>query len=364
MKAQGVERADGGPVRGPSRTLRGTFRQLGFPDALIEGPRYSIADLFLGRKIRRGLYCLFFADGWMYIGLSNDVVKRYAGHRRKWGDISAMTFLPVQRDPLDPLETGLIRRAEALGFRLRNFDKIQDVVAPTDLDVTVAPSDQQRWLGRPYTCARAEIRDHSVDRLSIFADQRVRYQDRFLVLSEHNEFDQLRRLLETFVTTCIPGFLRTEQAFWCASCLPNTKGHPRLAVINVNRMEVLVNGRYLDEPERSWVFLNVSRAELIRGFGTIGAFQRVFPSVWTRQIDYAAAGEDQICIAIDSVTDRPFAAMTRVLRHPAVRRAACTLVTRLMRKGGTLYARSHCPQLIEAALGLTCTASTSPKAVQ
>ncbi len=298
----------------------------------------------------------------MYIGLSNDVVKRYAAHRRAWRDISALAFLPVPTDPLDPLESNLIRKAEAAGLRLRNFDKIQDVVAPTDLDATVTPTEQLRWLERPRFCAQVEIRDHSFDRLSSFAAQQVRYEDRFRALSARSELDQLLRLLGVFITTCIPGFLRTEQAFWCASCLPQTKGHPRLAVIDVNRMEVLVASRHYELPEQSLVYLNVSKAELVRGFGTIGAFQLAFPSVWTEMGDYVAAGQDQICLAIDSVTDRPFAAMTRVLRHPVVRRAACTLATRLMRKGGTLYARSHCPQLVEAALELTCTVPTSPNA--
>lgn len=58
------------------------------------------------------------------------------------------------------------------------------------------------------------------------------------------------------------------------------------------------------------------------------------------QCTYRAAGEDQVRISTDSLE-----AMAGVLRNSVVRRAARTLILRLMRKGATLYAKFHCPQL-------------------
>ena len=80
----------------------------------------SGAHFFGPRKSRCGIYLLWFADGFSYIGKADDVVRRFGQHRAVHSDIVAFSFQEVERILLDRRERTLIREAETRGLLLRN----------------------------------------------------------------------------------------------------------------------------------------------------------------------------------------------------------------------------------------------------
>lgn len=104
-------------------------------------------------------------------------------------------------------------------------------------------------------------------------------------------------------------------------------------------MEVFVLGRWPREEETTWAFLVVAKSEILAAYSSLRQAGQLLDAL-VEPCSYRAAGEDQVRISTDSLE-----VMARVLRNSVVRRAARTLILRLMRKGATLYAKFHCPQL-------------------
>jgi hypothetical protein len=69
---------------------------------------------------RCGIYILRFSNGEVYAGQAVDVTRRYAQHRKTYGDIEQMAFKQTPRGKLDEEERSLIWRLERQGWPLRN----------------------------------------------------------------------------------------------------------------------------------------------------------------------------------------------------------------------------------------------------
>lgn len=89
-----------------------------FEQATFRGTAYQVEDLdsvsvlFHGED-KRGIYRLSFANGEAYVGLTEDVVGRFADHRRRWDDIVGFEFFPVPGpEPLLAAERILIAETE------------------------------------------------------------------------------------------------------------------------------------------------------------------------------------------------------------------------------------------------------------
>lgn len=89
-----------------------------FEQATFRGTAYQVDDLdsvsvlFHG-KDKRGIYRLSFANGEAYVGQAENVVRRFADHRRRWEDIGGLEFFPViGPEPLLAAERILIAETE------------------------------------------------------------------------------------------------------------------------------------------------------------------------------------------------------------------------------------------------------------
>jgi hypothetical protein len=254
------------------------------------------------------------------------------------------SFRPVKRRNLDAVECELIHRAPSLGLTLTNKVHVSHIVGETDLDELLAPDEQQSWLAKPAKTSAQDVR------LNIDADgsQRIRYRDAWSSFRDRDDLSQLLGLLRLYVHGCVPAYRRTEYSFWSVSCMPSTNAayFPRLAAVNMNIMETFVVYHPKHKPDNVLSFVNLSKARLLEQYPSKGAFYRQYPGTQWRKSDYRAAGEDQMQVQLGNLSSA-----IRVLADAAVQSAAGLLNLRLMRKGGNIYARHHCFELVDQLIG-------------
>lgn len=101
-----------------------------------------MADLHKPRE-RCGIYVLGFANGERYVGQAVDVVRRFSQHRKNHGDITHMSFRQVEKAELNEVERHCIHTLEAQGLRLRNISHMSVVQGERDLDLVIAPEEQE-----------------------------------------------------------------------------------------------------------------------------------------------------------------------------------------------------------------------------
>lgn len=95
-------------------------------------------------------------------------------------------------------------------------------------------------------------------------------------------------------------------------------------------------------------FIQVNDAELFSaGAASELAFRRRHPHATLHAAHYEESGPGQTTIFAHSI-----AQLRRLLDDVAVTRAAATTALNIMRKGPSMHRRSHCPQLVAAALEL------------
>lgn len=314
--------------------------QLGFTESHDVQGRLSIADLFLKSRKRCGIYLLEFDDGLYYIGQAVDVVRRFAQHRKNYANIARLSFQATHRRDLDAQEQQLIHQAEAIGTPLINKIHTSYVAGETDLDLLISLDEQEAWLADPATFAHDTMRIHAyVDEPS-----RIKYKYSFQKFQADPRFQRIIELLQQYIVECVPAYRRTEFSFWSVSCLPSTNHstYPRLICINMNAMECFVIGYQKRNPDQIWAFINVAETPIAETYNTEERFYQAHPNTRIALANYRAGGADQLAIEVTSLEQ-----ISALLNDPTIRTAARELNLRLMRKGGNLYARSHCYALAD-----------------
>lgn len=304
--------------------------------------RLSIADLFPKSMSRCGVYCFEKANGTYYIGQSVDVVKRFAQHCRNDDSISSIWFQAVSQSELNEREKHAIETAEKAGLPIRNKSLVSSILGETDLDYLVPPADQERWL-RDSNAALADV-----PRLQIEEKYKLRFRDNFFLFRQMSCFNQLRKILTTYIENCILYPRTTEMSFWELSCLPNTNKshHPRYFALNINFMEVFVAG-FAVKDNAFWAFINSSE-KAFRGneeWEAILLSQDYRTLTYDNSRQYKAAGHDQVMFHIESLDE-----LEKFITEDRLIRSAKEFNLRLMKKGATIYSRYHCFDLVDAIL--------------
>ena len=314
------------------KSIEAILTELGFSAPLDVAERFSIADLF-PRARRCGVYALAFKNGEYYVGRSVDVVQRFGHHRKSKDDIVSIAFKIVPKDQIAQAEKETIRRLEREGARLRNIDDMTVVLGETDLDVLMVRDLQHAWLEDDTFVAKEAARpnDHALRR---------RLQHRWDDLAKFEDADETVEVLRRYVTTCIPEPCRTELAFWSVSCLPENNTIATLVFrVNVNRQEVFAFYDSTDQSDPSYYF-QVRRSLFAEGLRNADRLPQslVLENVW-----YKSGGPDQIRVIANDIAD-----VLGLLELPWFRRTVKDMNLNLMRKGGNLYAGSHCFALVDA----------------
>jgi hypothetical protein len=328
----------------------GYISELSFPKPEPVVSLRSIAHLFGSTKSRFGstksrcgIYLLVFPQERAYVGQAIEVVRRFAQHRLNHDDIIGFSFIPVQRLRLDETEKILIRRAERLGLTLLNTVHASSIVGETDLDLVISSENQKAWLEAPELFNQ---REHIVS-LVLPESQTQRFSGQFRKFQQHPLAPRVLQLLSQYVCCCNPSPKRTEYSFWAVSCLPatNRNAWPRLVCVNLAFMEAFVVGSFKDEPREMWGFVNVASDVLYAEFGNKGGFIKAFPSIKLVQRNYRDAGQHQL-----SLHAHDESSLSVLIQTAEVRKAAATLVLRVMRKRATIYGKFRCNQLADCLL--------------
>lgn len=301
---------------------------LGFPPWAEVSGAAAVARLVAERD-RHGVYVLGFATGERYVGRAIDVVRRFAQHELRHHDIERFTFKPVAADEIAREERRCIHELEARGVPLRNFAEMSVIRGDSPFDDVIPPHEQDLWLtGEPVADGPRQTLD---------PDLRRRYRTRFERYRHLPDADDVSLLLGAYLDAAIPFPNRTELSFWSMSCLPTSDVYSR---INVNMQEVLTLQRTDDGP---LVSLHVAKSPFEAEFGA--AWQRVLED-WQWPYDlhaYKPGGGDQFRLFADRDLALSF------MMDPLTQRAMSLLNLRLMRKGPTYYATSHCIDLVADA---------------
>lgn len=291
--------------------------------------RASIADFFKPGR-RCGIYVLRFSNEEFYAGQAVDVTRRYAQHRKTYGDIEQIVFKQVPRDKLDEEERSLIWRLEREGWLLRNVTFASIPKGESDFDLIMPPEEQERWLGGP------GYADEGGGRL-IDPELRCRYRGRFQRFLEMPRAEEALDVLRAYVEVGVPAIRRGEVSFWACSCLPTDDVYSR---VNIYWQEVFTVSSSLNDLRFS---LHLARAPIEKGSGN-----RESPlskrHKTLRRIDhrYGPGGEDQTKFEV-----RGARAAKELLADEDVRRGIRLFNLRLMQKGPCTYGRYHCMDLAD-----------------
>lgn len=307
---------------------------LGFRGWNDVSQRLSIADLFRTGQ-RCGIYVLGFANGERYVGQAKDVVRRYAQHRARHGDIVSIAFQEIRESELSRVERDCIHALESRGLPLRNLAHMSVVQGERDLDLIVSSDEQAEWLDRNGPAADSA-------RIVEDADLRRRYRSRFEQFMQLPHAEDALFLLGTYINAVIPFPRRTELSFWSLSCMPAQSGVQLYARLNLNMQEVLTLEA---DDQELWAHFHLAKSPFESYFGD-NWLETLAEKDWVPDLHaYKPGGHDQFWLR-----DNPPEDAMRLMVWPVPSDAMSRLNLNLMRKGPTYYSSSHCLDLVDAAM--------------
>ena len=320
------------------------INQLGFQfdNAFNVQGRLSIADLFPKSKSRCGIYLLNFSDDTFYIGQAIDTVKRFTQHRKNYDNIEQFWFQPLKKENLNEVEQRLIHEAEVQGLLLTNKTFISNIIGDTDLDLLISPTEQENWLEN-----NIEILNNGYDLYSSVEPKHIiKYRRNFDKLKQVDNYPQLKRILNLYISKCLPAFKKTELSFWSLSCMPSTNSctYPRYFCMNVNAMEVFVLG-YERKTKKPFAFF-VLTSLFFDDDDELDRLYDKYKTLEAERTDYRAAGADQVRFHFADLNELEDILLT----EPKIVSSIKELNLRLMRKGGTIYSPFHCFDLAKDVL--------------
>lgn len=312
-----------------------------FDEGLEVQGRISVSDLFSKSKARCGIYLLSFSDNTYYIGQATDVVKRFSQHRKKYSNVEMLWFQPVSKKTLNDLEKLTIAKAERSGLLLTNKSLVTNIIGDTDLDLIITPNEQEEWLEK-----NKNISNEGFDLYSkIDLKYILKYKYNFEKFKQLREYKELKKILNLYITKCIPAYKKTEMSFWSLSCLPSTNQSARYFCLNVNFMEVFVVGC----PKKT----DITSGFIVTTYRFLNDekdIDRIYKKYKTVDLDetshYRAAGDDQVRIRFSDLKEFENLLMTENDIVDSIKE----MNLRLMRKGGTIYSRYHCFDLVKDVL--------------
>ena len=322
--------------------------RLGFPTPTDVAGLKTVAHLFGSSKPRCGIYLLALPNERFYNGQAVDVVRRFSQHAKTHERIEKFSFIPTTKSKLDAREKALIFTAESSGLTLVNVVHVSNTYGESDLDDLVSPDELTAWLRDPFQQNEA---DFATQPIELPIAHVARFEANYARFKDNPFFEPAAILLYLYVDSAVPFPRRTEYTFWAVSCLPSTNRStfPRLLCLSASVMELFCLGYHKDPALAGelWGFVNVASDVLFDAYGSEAEFQRAHPHIAVRHITYRDAGQHQVNFEAYLRND-----MFDLLNDGAVIKAAAELSVRLMRKRATIYSKFHCPQLVDAALGL------------
>ncbi|MCC6177255.1 MAG: hypothetical protein IT305_18270 [Chloroflexi bacterium] len=219
--------------------------------------------------------------------------------------------------------------------QLRNIDIVTQTYARTQFDSLMPVVDQNRWLDDLRWVDGAGTRA-----VKVAERGRTAHKLRRLQRSPHAE--AVVRIARRYVRLGIPAIRRGEQRFWTLTCMPGPAWI--YSRVSINGQEVMT--LHTEGAGTLACSLHLARLRLrdrlrLQAVGML----RHGGGIWTSNHRYAPGGEDQLNLIASGES-----AMAAVLADRAVRAAIRRFNLRLMRRGPSLNAKSHCIDLTSLVL--------------
>jgi predicted GIY-YIG superfamily endonuclease len=286
----------------------------------------SAAALFADSTQVCGIYVLEFEDEMRYVGQTRDIVARYATHRRRHGDIIALSFAPCSVVDLDGCERQEIRRQEAV-HGLRNLNLTSRPAGDGDFEVNV---DEGKSVLLPWDRER---------RLRLSDEGERTMQRRFWDLAARPDYDEMADALAMYVDECIPDPFGTQRVLWTIVASPTTSrtaDSRRLFTLSCGGRETLFAWEQMtDRGRRLEICMNVDGVR-VRESSPASAVAQL-GELMLMNMETVPYGNE---IVHRSVT-RSWPQLARVLARSHFAEGAYRLNTMLMRRRSSPYRRHH-----------------------
>jgi hypothetical protein len=310
------------------------LREQGFCKFVSVGGWYSIAHL-IPRRNCCGIYVLRFSDGAYYAGQSVDIAARFSQHRLIHADIEAICWRPELQTNLNEAERSVIAFLEAIPTAIRNVQHTSFPLAQSELETLMSAEGIKRFA------CDADWNDLTGDR-RVDAKLESRSRRRFEYLGQTEHFAPLRLILAQYISRCLPAPWKTEMSHWSLSCFPVGLGGQVVCRINVGWQEVFT---VWDEADHWFVYMQARKSLIGKSWREFMSFRRQHCPMYRNA--YKAGGSDQL-----RVEGAYFDSTMALLADPKFVLAVRHLNLTLASKSGSMWSRSHCPQLVEAAFSL------------
>lgn len=309
------------------------FTASAMPAGTVPSARYS------------GFYLLIFSDDTYYLGESVNLRGRMGQHNAQWGtEISQVRFLlqNLSKQQLKAQEKPLIHELNGLVPQgCRNITHASVTAGIDELEAFVTDAEQRQWLQDPLAFNRSD----SATLKPMTKAQEVKYSTKARKFDENPLASELTNALRTYLENCVPAPRRTEFQSWNVSA--GSFNGKRAFCVSVGKMESFVaspNGGAFIVVRKSEV-LPKHRPRRFRIFEDRPTrdFRRRHPNALiATDRTYDDGGADQVILRAPTLQD-----LDRLLRDATVLRGAARLAYDVMRKHPSVYARYHCPQLVE-----------------
>jgi hypothetical protein len=327
-----------------TQTMQSEFIDLGFDKYLYAKDRRSLADCFT-KNNRCGIYILHFENGDYYVGLAIDVVNRHAQHRQNHSDIEYISFKEVNPSKLSDTEKQTVYKLEFLKKPLRNINLVSIIYGETDLDLVITRQEQQQWSN--YELDIESLRTSRFD----YPELRKKYSSKYKKLTEVKYAELIFEVLQKYILDAIPFPCKTEYSFWSCSCLPSARVKV-FSRVNIFWQEVLTiyEDKFINidgENEQPFKDLAISvhlcKSKLFEVYTEVDLKEKYLSIEFTDHF-YEPGGQDQQNLILGSSDFLNF------LDDKPMLNAIKEFNLRLMRKGGCIFNRYHCFDLVDQAL--------------
>jgi hypothetical protein len=286
----------------------------------------SAAALFADSTQVCGIYVLGFEDEMRYVGQTRDIVARYATHRRRQGDIIALSFAPCSVAELDDCERQEIRRQEA-AHGLRNLNLTGRPAGDGDLEVNV---DEGKSVLLPWDRER---------RLRLSDEGERTMQRRFWDLAARPDYNEMADALAMYVDECIPDPFGTQRVLWTIVASPTTSRTAdgrRLFTLSCGGRETLFAWEQMTgRGHRLEICMNVD-GDRVRESNTGSAVSQL-GELMLMNMETARYGNE----IVHRCVTRSWPQLGRVLARSHFAEGAYRLNTMLMRRRSSPYRRHH-----------------------
>jgi hypothetical protein len=325
---------------------------------------------------RRGIYVHAMKDGTeFYAGLSIDVVERYQQHLTTYATIEHSAFLHVPQDPLEPIESQVIKLLREKDLTLLNVLIPHELVESEDSDDEEdeegednEDSGESEW--RPtsgFGSSLAKPIWHVDDEPGVAYDPKElpKFANRYTDFKASRGYTpEIMEFVRYFVRAVLPDPVQSQKRYWSINCLTEAyrkESETTLVRISIYRPEIMAVHLNKDRSGSPYYFAFTLATTGGCDMADMIAIEKI-PGITMSENPFKTARFNHIQLYAESLESA-----WEILRNPACMLMLKDCAARLMQNGKLMprFAQAHCLPLAEEVFSQPATlpAKLSPPTV-